>query len=83
MKLTDAQRQGLEAVRGGKAYRIYRSHGNTMHAESVGAATLWKLESLQLIRDGQTHNPGAFQVRVPLELTDTGRKALWHEEAQK
>jgi len=81
MKLTDAQRRGLEAVRGGKAYRVYRNHGNTMHAESVGAATLWKLESLRLIGDGRPNNPGAIQVRVPLELTDAGRKALWHEEA--
>jgi len=81
MKLTDAQRRGLEAVRGGKAYRIYRGHGNTMHAENIGAATLWKLESLRLIRDGRANNPGAIQIRVPLELTDTGRKALWHEEA--
>lgn len=80
LALTPAQRRALEAVRAGKAFRIYTRNCNRMHCDGVGSAVLWKLNYLKLIRDGRTDEPGAMQIRCPLELTDAGRKALWHQD---
>lgn len=74
MKLTEATRRGLVAVREGKAYRIYRGDGNTLHCEGVASSTLWRLERLKLIRDGRS-TAGGFSIRCPMELTPAGEKA--------
>jgi len=79
MKLTAAQRRALEAVRDGKAYRTYTAAGNTMAAPGIGAATLWRLEQFGMIRDGVNRQHG-LNIHTCLELTDNGRKTLWHED---
>lgn len=72
MKLTEAQRRGLEAVRAGKAYRVYTSKGNTVECKDVAAAVLYRLEAMKLIREGK--GTGRFSTRLAFELTAEGEQ---------
>jgi hypothetical protein len=79
-KLTNAQRRALEAVRDGKVTRVYRADGNTFQTPpGVGPQALWALDRRRLICDGDKITRGIF-ITVRMDLTDAGRKALWHEE---
>lgn len=74
VKLTDAERRGLEAVRAGECSRTYTRDGNTLSCRGgiVSPGTLWRLDRAGLIADEKASI--RFQRHYKQILTPAGEK---------
>lgn len=77
MKLSPAIIRALEATESNKTYRVYMRGGNIFRGpKGVGSISLQRALAMKLIAESKTTRFAGFETRIPLILTDDGKRAI-------